>query len=169
MYYEIVTDTFPANPRDEENLGTIACISNRYFTGDEILSLDKIEALLKSTKHITLPVYAYIHGGIVLNTIGFDCPWDSGQIGCIYIAKDKVRNSFNTKRVNKSLHKKIINYLSQEIEIVSHYLNGDVFGYVIKNDDGNELDSCWGYYGSADAISAAQESMNYLIKNKSKL
>lgn len=164
MYYEIVNDIFAENPRDEENLGTIACIKNRYFTGDEIISISDIEFILTNEAYIALPVFAYVHSNIMLNTVGFQCPWDSGQIGCIYIAKDKARNIFNIKRVTKNFRKKITSFLSQEIEIMNHYLNGDVFGYIIKDGTGKEIDSCWGYYGAADTISAAQKAMNYLIK-----
>ena len=32
------------------------------------------------------------------------------------------------------------------------YIEGEVFGYVVKDPAGNVLDSCWGYYGELDYV-----------------
>ena len=42
------------------------------------------ERLMKviSQKFLMLPLYLYDHSGITMNTTGFSCPWDSGQVGC---------------------------------------------------------------------------------------
>lgn len=43
------------------------------------------ERLMKviSQKFLMLPLYLYDHSGITMNTTGFSCPWDSGQVGWI--------------------------------------------------------------------------------------
>jgi hypothetical protein len=157
MIYKIERDTFPLNPRDEENIGTIAFVHNRYVSGDTIVSSQEIEDLINNQNIITLPVYAYIHGSISLNTTGFNCPWDSGQIGCIYVTKNKIRDVYNTKRVTKTLVEKVKSVLRAEIEICHNFINDEVYGYVISDDSGNILQSCWGYYGYEDAENAAKE------------
>ena len=40
----------------------------------------------------------------------------------------------------------------QLVEAYEQWANGDVWGFVLETEDGEELDSCWGYYGSESAI-----------------
>lgn len=44
--------------------------------------------------YIILPLFLYDHSGITMNTSGFNCPWDSGQVGIIYISKKKAKEEF---------------------------------------------------------------------------
>ncbi len=37
--------------------------------------------------YVILPLYLYDHSGITMNTSGFHCNWDSGQVGWIYASK----------------------------------------------------------------------------------
>jgi len=45
------------------------------------------------------------------------------------------------------LREKALRYLEGEIETYDQYLRGDVYGFVIEDSEGEEVDSCWGYYG----------------------
>jgi len=38
---------------------------------------------------VILPVYMYDHSGITINTDGFSCPWDSGQVGVIFCTRER--------------------------------------------------------------------------------
>ena len=49
-------------------------------------------------------------------------------------------------------------YLEGEIEEYTAWAIGEAYGYVIEDRDGNELDSCWGFYGMDYAIESAKES-----------
>lgn len=40
-------------------------------------------------KAVILPLYLYDHSGITMNTCGFTCKWDSGQVGWIYCTKER--------------------------------------------------------------------------------
>ena len=44
---------------------------------------------------VILPLYLYDHSGITMNTCGFSCPWDSGQVGWIYASA--MDSSFSRK------------------------------------------------------------------------
>ena len=51
-----------------------------------------------------------------------------------------------------------VKILEGEIEEYSSWATGDCYGYVIEDENGDELDSCWGFYGQDYAIESAKES-----------
>ena len=154
------------NPRDWDNLGTLVCGHPRYQLGDkhdfpsardfllDLLDLDEaseltVEALLVRAEKIAviLPVFLYDHSGLVMNTTGFHCPWDSGQVGFIYVTLKDVRAEYTVKRVSPACRERIADMLRQEVQTFSDYLSGQVYGYVIEK-DGDIADSCWGFIGN---------------------
>ena len=161
MHYNIVVDSDPMSPREFSNFGKILYTSNRYALGDEQASAEKINFVLNSKDYISLPVYAYIHSGIALNTTGFSCPWDSGMSGIIYVSKNKVREDFKKKLISKKLYNIVLDILKSEVDVYGKYLNGEVYGYEIINDDGDVVDSCYGYYGSEETEIAAKDAITW--------
>jgi hypothetical protein len=156
---EIHYDQDPQSPRvDCDNLGTILYTSTRYNLGDKQVSREEIKDIAESKDVIAIPVYAYIHSGIALNTTGFSCPWDSGQCGIIYADKEKIRKEYGVKRIGPAVRRKVEALFKAEVEEFGKYLGGEVYGYQIKDKDRNDLDSCWGYIGLEWAIQAAKEA-----------
>lgn len=49
-----------------------------------------------------------------------------------------------------SVQEKVNRVLRDEIRIYSAYLMGDVYGYIVKDIDGEIVDSLWGFYGEDD-------------------
>lgn len=170
---KIEYDDNAESPREWDNLGTMVCWSRRYNLGDEHnysdpsyflealagelsnMDSDKLEdktdeQLLRIIERyaIILPVYKYEHSGIALNTTGFSCRWDSGQVGWIYVTKKQVREEYDAKRVGKKLKERVEGYLKNEVETYSQYVQGTVFGFILEDKEtGEEIDSCWGFYG----------------------
>ena len=158
-HLEIVMDNDPMSPRFTDcNLGTMLYASSRYNLGDKQVSWEEINKIEKDSDNIVVPVYAYIHSGIVLNTCGFSCPWDSGKCGIIYISKQQVREHFNVKRITAALKQKVIDMLKFEVAIFSNYLSGEVYGYQVIDDD-QVVDSCYGFYLKEDAEEAGNEAL----------
>lgn len=105
-----------------------------------------------NAKYIILPLYLYDHSGITMSTGRFSCPWDSGQVGFIYCTIERgIAECGSVENAEK--------YLRGEVKVYDQYLTGDVYGFVVEeaddyglgdNDDldWNEIDSCWGFYGS---------------------
>lgn len=192
IYY----DPDPESPREWDNLGTIAAFHRDYALGDIQDLRDVIDELDQSkwsdTKSddfyysddlgmvvkemekqgfIVLPVYMYDHSGITLSTSPFSCRWDSGLLGIIYVSREKVKEVFGWKRITKERRKKIEGYLENEIKTYDQYVTGEVFGFVIE-EDGNEVDSCWGFYNLADMedhISSEQQDLFEELKKKENL
>lgn len=119
---------------------------------------------------INLPVYLMDHSGLSVSTGGFSCPWDSGQLGLIYVSKEKVRQEYGIKHVSKAWEDKIRGYLDQEVQVYDQYLTGDVWGYrIFEVPEGvdpeeeiealEEVDSLWGIYGEEYAEQEAKESV----------
>jgi hypothetical protein len=67
--------------------------------------------LAEKLEMIVLPLYLYEHSGVTINTTGFSCPWDSGQVGIIFVTREKVREEFSKKRISWKLYKQVVNQL----------------------------------------------------------
>ena len=163
----IVHDTHPMNPRDGDNLGKIACKSARYDLGEEEISdpIEWLENMLGLShkgvysnerlleledkffkKYIGHRVYIYDHSGIALSTSPFQCRWDSGQVGYIFISRKDAAKEYG--RLNSKKILKILEYLDNEVKDYSSFFEGDVYGYIIEDEDGYEIDSCYGFLGT---------------------
>lgn len=72
--------------------------------------------------------------------------WDSGTVGYIYITEERVQDLCGSEAQYRKLE-----WLTQEIrdavETYDDYLRGNVYGFMIRNPDGEEVDSCWGFLG----------------------
>ena len=180
---KIYHDPDAESPREWSNLGTLICWHRRYRLGDSH-SFDSPEAFLRDLsgisaqsdlsmdqlrdraerKSVLLPVFLYDHSGLAMNTIGFHCPWDSGQVGYVYVTLEAVRKEFGVKRVTKALREKAADILRGEIVSYDAYLGGRVYGYVIEQ-DGEEIDACWGFVGDyeLDCLSEARAVVDPLI------
>ncbi|QFT60694.1 hypothetical protein FIU94_17820 (plasmid) [Sulfitobacter sp. THAF37] len=180
---KIYHDPDAESPREWSNLGTLICWHRRYRLGDSH-SFDSPEAFLRDLsgisaqsdlsmdqlrdraerKSVLLPVFLYDHSGLAMNTIGFHCPWDSGQVGYVYVTLEAVRTEFGVNRVTKALREKAEDILRAEIVSYDAYLGGRVYGYVIER-DGEEVDACWGFVGDYEtgSLSEARAVVNRLI------
>lgn len=160
-HINIYYDDDVQSPREKyDNLGTLytahrRCRPEKGF--DDHFDINEVfqgrignfrESFLK--EYVALPVYFYDHGGITVSTSPFSCPWDSGLFGIIAVSLDRVRKEYGWKHITAKRRKQIEKYLQGEIETLDSYYTGEVFGYRItpESDDDNELDSCWGFYGT---------------------
>ena len=107
-------------------------------------------------------LFLYDHSGITISTGRFSCPWDSGQVGWIYITKDKIeKEGWTPEQADK--------YLDGEVEVYDNYLTGEVYGFRIEDADGEEVESCWGYYGDDGKeymIQECKQTIDRLVKKQ---
>ena len=154
---EIFEDLDPTDPREFDNLGTMVCFHNRYNLGDttvfkssDFSSWEELESYLYKREKalVVIPVFMYDHSGLSVNTTGFSCPWDSGQIGFIYVSKEKIKNEYSCKRISNKLKEQVKEMLVSEVDSYNQYLSGDVYGFnVTDRQSGEELSSCYGFFG----------------------
>lgn len=148
---EVMIDDDPESPVNNwDMVGTMVLVDRcRYAFGHERKSRDEIREIYNDPQNIVLPVFMYDHSGITINTTGFSCPWDSGQVGIIYCTKQKAVEEWGKKLCTKKVREKAEDYMRGEVECIDQYLTGQVYGFkVMKGED--DVDSCWGFYGSAD-------------------
>jgi hypothetical protein len=99
-----------------------------------------------------------------MNTTGFHCPWDSGQIGFIVAFREGIqRFQPSWRRITKKRREIILEWLRGEVETYSAYANGETYGFQVVRladpedpESGEIMDSCWGYYGD-DGVQAIRE------------
>ena len=177
-------------PRDWDNLGKMICWHNRYTLGDEKLlenwseskecslknltencsGWDEVEEVLKKEfgAVVILPLFLYDHSGISMRTYshGVHAGWDGGYVGFIYATKADILKEYSVKRITKVIKTKVEKILTQEVETYSQYLEGDVWSYVIEDEEEKPVDSCGGFYGMDEAIKAVKSQMEYYIKER---
>jgi len=160
---DIKLDQYPENPRQCDNLGTlyIPRPPRHCAMSDDGASADEAAAA-----PVVLPLYIMDHSGIAISDQPFGCPWDSWRAGCLYVTREKLlaeygRDTSETREVAK-------NCLRAELQEYAAYISGDVYGYTItRESDGEELDSCWGFYGE-DGVKYIKELFNDIVKEQYK-
>jgi hypothetical protein len=113
---------------------------------------------------VYLPLYLYDHSGITMNTTGFSCNWDSGQVGFIYADYEDIKKEYGWKRMTKARIELIEERLTCEVKEYDQYLRGECYGFITEVKDGEEIDSCWGFLGDYenDCLSEAKSMCDYL-------
>ena len=144
---QLCYDTFPDNPRNWDNLGVINCFHKRYNLG-EAHNFNEPQELIEwieanQDKIYYLPLYMYEHGNITISATPFQCRFDSGQIGFIYITKELAEAEGI---------KKPYDLLAHEIKVYDHYLKGETYGAMILDQSGEVIDSQFGYLGDTDEV-----------------
>ena len=155
---EIFDDLDPTNPREFDNLGIMVCFHSRYILGDEtnlkssdFSSWEELESYLYKIEKalIVTPIFMYDHSGLSVNTTGFSCPWDSGQIGFIYASKERIRKEYSCKRISKKIREQVREILCSEVDLYNDYLSGNVYSFTLTDKEKDEeLDSSSGFYGT---------------------
>jgi hypothetical protein len=174
---EIIQDNDPESPREWGNMGTMICFHPDYVLGDkhdykkrDYNSWAELQKAIIKNENVAviLPLYLYDHSGITISTSRFSCPWDSGQVGYIFVSKEKVREEFSVKRVTRTIVDKVSKLLIGEVGTYDQFLTGDIYGYRITDTETDEeLDSCWGFYGQDYCMTEAKGIVDYHIKNSS--
>lgn len=158
-------DDTPQSPREWCNLGYFITKERNYKSPDgenapEIQQIiedtaqdatsteDHMKLIKKAIKeqgekvlYIT-PVYRYEHGGVVYRR-GTASGFDYSNCG-FYIVTDKTQKECGTPR---KLFEKVID---DELETYTKYANGTVYGFVLHDESGDVIDSCWGFYDIDD-------------------
>jgi hypothetical protein len=171
---KIYMDDDPIDPRGNDNVGTMVCFHRRYSLGDKGHGIDdddfssfaEMEEYIIKEKSavVIIPLYLYDHSGITMRVYPFGDRWDSGQVGFIYATRKDILNNWGGKRLTKDLIQKTHKMLEAEVQEYDDYLTGNVYGYVLEDENGDEVESCWGFPGD-DAVEQIKASLNIQTVN----
>lgn len=133
-----------------------------------------VEAFQRGEIVFYAPIYAYIHGGITVSMgergYPFNCPWDSGLAGMVYVTKEKAKENWPFYG-GRTLWLACGRVAKVEIETLDQYLTGDVWAYNItkKGWDPWDGESCCGFYGYDYCLSEAKGVVDQLIEAQERL
>lgn len=169
----IYCDTDAPNPREWDNLATLCCWHRRENLGDRQIpgmGEQALRDLLTNTEGeevlAIVPLWLYQHSGMSMRAskgrpgYPFNCQWDSGQVGWGYVTKARAiemgcvpGESFTSAEgeVTKYDTAFFENAIIEEVGTYDDYLTGRCFGYQVLDEDGDVLESCWGFYEASDA------------------
>lgn len=186
---EVVYDQHATTPRECDNLGTILIapgkahwVANRDSAVDTSIPFgnnpyehwDNLRReqlkLKKSEIAIAYPITKCEHGGEISLSLGCKSGWERGAVGFVYVKKDQVRKCFGVERITKSIIARTVNCVQSELDLLTSWINGDCYGWYIKEyaltDDGLEwrevgiLDDCWGYFDKEHAPGDMKDMLN---------
>lgn len=137
------------NPRELTCYTKIIAFHKKYNLGDKHdfkLPSEFDEWIIKNEKELALikPVYMYDHSGLSFSITPFSCPFDSGQIGYIYLTKENVKECFGTDDVAED---KILELFNKELSHYQTFANGEqvFYQYDIYNSYGDKVDYFKGF------------------------
>lgn len=153
---EIIYDEMAENPiQESDDVVKVVMWHRRYAFGncDDFQDPQDFEDYCKETKVHRLPLFMYEHSGITVSTGSFSCPWDSGQIGWVFVTDEDAKEYLNPDEDGS--YDKV---LQGTVAYLDDYLRGNCWGYqVIKRcrccgsaGSDNVVDSCWGFIGDPD-------------------
>lgn len=149
------------NPRDDEsNLSRLVLApSSRYVMPNEIgfrfgdwdcVDTDEtFDAWCERTLReeygalYVVSVYRFEHSGVAYNVGGFADPWDSGQVGYAIVTAESAAE-IGTRPED------FAEVVAAEVVRYGEWCNGEVYGWIAYDPDGNEIESCFGYIGDEE-------------------
>ena len=173
---KIEQDDMAESPREWDRLGSMICFHKRYNLGDKHTLHDhdfddwnSVAQWFKDNGYaIVIPLYLYDHSGLTISTTPFSCSWDSGQIGYIAVTREDVLKEFGGKYLTSKKAEKAYKALQAEVETYDQFLRGDVWGFIVTNPDGEEVHSCWGFYGQESCEAEAKDIVDCIIDREEK-
>jgi hypothetical protein len=159
----IVQDSFVESPRSWDNLAKMIFTGGHTHLGDKHEVdfnlffesrqdfIDRGEEVVFKDVVVCYPVHLYEHSGTsisISDSYPYNCRWDSGTIGFAIVTKEDIRKNWNIKRVTKEYIEQADRILKGEVETLNQYVMGEVYGFIVEDENGEHIDSCYGFYGS---------------------
>lgn len=167
--FSIFQDVDSINPlEDFDHEERMVCFHRRYNLGDkhdyrqdDYSSWAELKsAILRDNKGaVILPLYLYDHSGITMKTTPFGDPWDSGQVGFIYLTKEGMKKYYG-ESMPRYWRKRANEILVGAVKTYDDYLTGNVYGFKVERKvegEWEEEDSCWGFIGDIETSGIMDE------------
>lgn len=150
-------DIFPENDRGSAMI--ICSFERRTYAADANPFLNCVEELSPYARehgYEFFYLHKYEHGQCMYtaarpgDVLGypFNDRWDACRVGCVLVDPAQIPDP---EAAAKSAASEL-----------TDWSNGSIYGYIIKDDDEEELESCWGFVGYEYAEEAAREAAEEL-------
>lgn len=182
----IVGDKISDNPRDWDNLTTMVDWHKDYVLGGRKATDQEREALQRGGEALLWRYLRRNEGAVAMAMLSLldhsglhmwvgsgshwsdSAGWDSGTVGFSYITKNRMKDFFGAEDYKPddfsgTLEEWLQNQIEQDVKTFDQYLTGDVYGIIIEDKDGEEIDSCWGFYGFDYAKQEAEEMLTSAV------
>ena len=147
-----------------------ANFERNYTSHSEYADPEEAMADAKENGYLIFNLYRFEHGAVaykVGESNPFSCPWDSGQVGYVFVDKAKARKEWMWQRISKKRLDQLEQTVRNICETFSAWANGEIYGYIVRDADDEILESCWGYYGGDDRDYCMKEGVRmaeHLVK-----
>lgn len=140
---------------------------SRHCLGTEAVTESRMAEIRDGVQFgdlVGLPVYAYVHSGVVLSTGAFSDPWDSGRSGFVYsedksVTRDQLRGYLAA--FNQYLAGDAWGFIAEEqVEMIGQREDGTT----VEREEWVETDSCWGFLGSNPETNGMKEHVEALLE-----
>lgn len=162
-----------ADSTDDDEDAIAEEMAEEFDNGEKLLLIEE------SGDVAILPISLYDHSGITMwlgSTIGHvDSQWDCSGVGFSYIEKFTAESEGMLDPGEKFDHdwkKWAYDCMEAEMYVYDKYLRGDVYGYMIEDEDGFKDGGCWGFFGSDfdenGLMESAKNEIDYDIQAEEK-
>jgi hypothetical protein len=151
---------------------------NRNSSHQDLMTPEELKEIVSRKDVIALPLYILDHSGLWMRTGRFaedSGGWDTSMVGYIYVTYEEIHKNMarpkphkkdaphpypiaSIKHVTKTDRDHAIRLMEAEVQEYSDYLSGDVCGYVVEDEEGEVIDSCWGFFGDEGRKYAMSEA-----------
>lgn len=134
--------------------------ANRYYEHSSHRQ-DKFASLIERYVRMRFKSVAFTwvgmldHSGITIYPSSHDhSGWDCGVLGFAFVSRESLVK-MGVKE--KDAHRQMIG----ELEIYDSFVRGDAYGYQVFDENGDVIDSCWGFYGMKDVEEEARDALEH--------
>ena len=102
---------------------------------------------LSKAKKVAFPILSHEHSDIryyLGTSIDY---WEGSIAGFAFIDKSKVYEEFGVKKITSQIVEKVKSIVERQLKAYTDCVNGYVYGFTLYNKDGEEIDSCGGFFG----------------------
>lgn len=155
----VVYDPNPMSPRDWDNLWTFSAEDRQYCIRDKG-ALGYYDDLRESGALVVPLWISYEYGELTAGYITDPLTDEDDAArtterygakrfspdGFAYVTREDMLKEFNHRIVTARDKARALECLKDEIKDYNQYVTGQVYGIVVEDEDGDTIDSCWGYY-----------------------
>lgn len=153
-------DYYDAQYELDADLDTVAEQAIDYLSDQ-----DKYALVEASGELVISTISYYDHSGLTVWIGSPSDQWDSGRCGWIYQTKeDTIEQNGGTEENWREVAWK---NMEAEMKEYNAYVEGECYGWMVLDEDGDNIDSCWGYVGSEridEMIAEAKDVIDFHIK-----